>query len=64
MLQFWGDSMSNQLDTTLSQLNVFFCEVVVPMDVSILAKFCRFMVTGFWGVDIQICQKICLLGTS
>jgi hypothetical protein len=49
---------------TPSELNDFFCEIVVPMEISIPAKFYCFMATRFLKADIQSCQKTHFLGTS
>jgi hypothetical protein len=46
-----------------SELNVF-CEIVVPMEISIRTKFYCFMATRFLTADIQSCQKMRFFGTS
>jgi hypothetical protein len=43
---------------------MIFCGIVVPMEVSIPAKFYCFMATRFLRADIQSCPKIHSLGTS
>jgi hypothetical protein len=43
---------------------MIFCEIIVPMEISILAKFCCFMDTTVWTADIQSCQKAYFLGTG
>jgi hypothetical protein len=36
---------------------MIFCEIVVPMEIGIPAKFDYFMATGFLRIDIRSCQK-------
>jgi hypothetical protein len=36
---------------------MIFCDIVVPMGISIPAKFYCFMATRFLTADIQICKK-------
>jgi hypothetical protein len=43
---------------------MFFCEIVVPMEISIPAKFYCFMATRLLRADIQICQITRFLTTS
>jgi hypothetical protein len=43
---------------------MIFCEIVVPMEISIPAKLYCFMVNRFLKADIWSCQKTCFLGTS
>jgi hypothetical protein len=46
---------------TPSELNNF-CDIVVPIEISIPAKFYCFMATRFLRADIQSCQKNSLFG--
>jgi hypothetical protein len=53
--------MSNQ---HRSQPNPLRIEIVDPMEISIPAKFYRFMATTFLRPDIQSFKKTCFLATS
>jgi hypothetical protein len=60
-------SMSNQHGSQPDRLRIelFFCEIVVPMEISIPAKFYCFMATKFFRSDIQSCKKkLVFLATS
>jgi hypothetical protein len=48
---------------TPSELNDI-CEIVVPIEISIPAKFYCFMATSFLASGIQSCQKTRFFGTS
>jgi hypothetical protein len=43
---------------------MIFCEIVVPIEISIPAKFYCLMATRFSTADIQSCQKNAFFGTS
>jgi hypothetical protein len=49
---------STQVTTRPPQNWMTFCEIVVPMEISIPAKFSCFMNTRFLRADIQRCQKL------
>jgi hypothetical protein len=40
------------------------CEIVVPVEISIPAKFCWFMATRFLRADIQSCKKTRFLASN
>jgi hypothetical protein len=67
LTKHWDRVILCQINTghnlTPSELNDF-CEILVPMEISIPAKFYCFMATRFLRADIQNCQKTCVLATS
>jgi hypothetical protein len=48
---------STQVTTWPPQNWMIYCEIVVPVEISIPAKFYCFMATSFLSEDIQSCQK-------
>jgi hypothetical protein len=51
----------SQPDTPQNWMN--FCEIVIPMEISIPAKFYCFMATRFLRADILSCQETNFLDT-
>jgi hypothetical protein len=55
---------STQVTNRLPQNWMISCEIVVPMEISIAAKFHWFMATRVLRADIQSCQKTSFLARS
>jgi hypothetical protein len=55
---------STQVTTWPPQNWMIFCDIVVPMEISIPVKFYCFIATRFLTADIQSCPKTRFLGTS